>query len=58
MGKFYPEAKNMIHYHYRCRLISNLLAREVTHPQTFHPIGNLKERRYHYCSQIVPNQTK
>ena len=58
MGKFHPQAKNMVGFHYRCRLISYLLAREVTHPQTFHPFGNLQEHHYHHCSQTVRSQTK
>ena len=52
MGKFNPQAKNMVGFHYRYRLISNLLAPEVAHPQTFHPFGNLQEHHRHYAPKL------
>ena len=56
MGKFHPESKNTVGFHYHCRFISFLPVREATHPQTSPPFGNLQE--HYYCAHIVPNQTK
>ena len=52
MGKFNPQAKNMVGFHYRYRLISYLLAPEVAHPQTFHPFGKLQEHHRHYAPKL------